>query len=194
MIGVWSTKIVHGEIFGARQDPSLEWPTCVKLFKDKMYLEERLCVPMGLQNKLVRDHHSFLGHVGFHRLWEHMLIRFAFADQGEAKKFAQRVMGLCETCQACQRPQSLKRMVESTPMPPRLMVSVALDLFRMPTVIFQGEKFDTISVCVDRHSGWIVALPCLDKGHLRIRRLLQTNSSWRRTWIIRWMLRDINCS
>ena len=44
------------------------------------------------------------------------------------------------------------------------MKSVALDVFRMPTVEWEGKKFDTMSVCVDRHSGWIVAIPCQNKG------------------------------
>jgi hypothetical protein len=44
------------------------------------------------------------------------------------------------------------------------MVNVAIDLFRMPSVFFKGERFDTMAVCVDRHSGWIVATPHLDKG------------------------------
>ena len=44
------------------------------------------------------------------------------------------------------------------------MESVALDVFRMPTVTFEKEKFDTMVACVDRHSGWIVAIPCQNKG------------------------------
>ena len=47
---------------------------------------------------------------------------------------------------------------------PRLMYSVCIDLFRLPPVTHEGEKFDTLAVCVDRHSGWIIAVPCLDKG------------------------------
>ena len=44
------------------------------------------------------------------------------------------------------------------------MVSVALDIFRLPFVLSRGKSFDSVSVCVDRHSGWIVAVPCLNKG------------------------------
>ena len=74
------------------------------------------------------------------------------------------VMQQCEVCQACQRPSRHLGPIAHTPIPPRVMESVALDVFRMPTVIFEKEKFVTMVVCVDRHSGWIVAIPCLNKG------------------------------
>ena len=40
----------------------------------------------------------------------------------------------------------------------------ALDIFRLPLVLSRGKSFDSLAVCVDRHSGWIVAVPCLNKG------------------------------
>ena len=51
-----------------------------------------------------------------------------------------------------------------TPIPARIMVSVALDIFRLPLVLSRGKSFDSVAVCVDRHSGWIVAVTCLNKG------------------------------
>ena len=44
------------------------------------------------------------------------------------------------------------------------MSHVSIDLFRMPPVEFEGQNFDTMIVCVDRHSGWIVAIPTQNKG------------------------------
>ena len=44
------------------------------------------------------------------------------------------------------------------------MVSVALDIFRLPLVLSRGKSFDSVAVCIDRHSSWIVAVPCLNKG------------------------------
>ena len=73
-------------------------------------------------------------------------------------------MGECVTCQASQRGVVLKTLIESTPIPPKAMAHVAIDLFRMPRVLFEGEEYDSVVVCVDRHSGWIVAIPCLNKG------------------------------
>ena len=49
-------------------------------------------------------------------------------------------------------------------MPRRPMLHVALDLFRMSAVKVGESLFDTMAVCVDRHSGWVIAIPCLNKG------------------------------
>lgn len=141
-----------------------DWPTGIKKFGDKMYFEEKLCVPTSLQNWLIREHHSFQGHVGFTRQWPNMSVRYAWADEAQAKEFTKKVMGQCQTCQACSRAVSLESAVEPTPIPPAVMQSVAIDLFSMPLVRFEGQTFDTMVVCVDRHSGWIVAVPCLGKG------------------------------
>ncbi len=48
--------------------------------------------------------------------------------------------------------------------PPRVMHAVALDIFNMPQTQHEGQKYDQILVCVDQHSGWVVAEPCLAKG------------------------------
>ena len=39
------------------------------------------------------------------------------------------------------------------------MCSVCLDLFSLTPVEQNGQILDTLIVCVDRHSGWIVAIP-----------------------------------
>ena len=57
-----------------------------------------------------------------------------------------------------------KAHIRSNPIPPYLMSSVAVDLFSMPEVTYEQHKFDTIALCVDRLSGWITAVPCLNKG------------------------------
>ena len=54
--------------------------------------------------------------------------------------------------------------IESTPIPPAPMTSVAIDLFKMPHVRYEGGEYNMMAVCVDRHSGWLVAVPCLEKG------------------------------
>ena len=48
--------------------------------------------------------------------------------------------------------------------PPYLGHSVAIDLFRLPETVYEGKRYDSNIVCVDRLSGWIVAVPGLDKG------------------------------
>ncbi len=44
------------------------------------------------------------------------------------------------------------------------MDSVAVDLFAIPSVIFEGEEYDTVIVCVCRASGYILAEPARNKG------------------------------
>ena len=39
------------------------------------------------------------------------------------------------------------------------MVSVAIDLFYLPEITWEGKTYDSIVLCVDRHSGWVVAVP-----------------------------------
>ena len=48
--------------------------------------------------------------------------------------------------------------------PSLLMDSVSLDMFAMPEVTFEGQKYDYMCVCVDRESGWMIATPYLEKG------------------------------
>ena len=72
---------------------------------------------------------------------------------------------LCETCQACEPPhQPLKLKVMSTPIPPHIMTSVAIDLFVMPEVEQDGGRWNVFAACVDRHSGWCVATMHHTKG------------------------------
>ena len=129
-----------------------------------MYYENRLCVPTDFTWAYIRGQHSFHGHVGADRLWYHFEPMVEFADTEMAKKFTNVVGEQCETCQATRRARKLAGPWEPTPVPPRLMYSVCLDLFYLPPVEHEGEVFDTLAVCVDRHSGWIIGVPCLNKG------------------------------
>jgi hypothetical protein len=44
------------------------------------------------------------------------------------------------------------------------MESVAFDVFHVGPTTYEDQKYDSMVVCVDRHSGWMTALPCLNKG------------------------------
>ena len=46
-----------------------------------------------------------------------------------------------------------------TAMPEAPMRSVAMDVFAMPEVTVEGETYDCVILAVDRHSGYIVAVP-----------------------------------
>ena len=93
---------------------------------------------------------EFAGKVGFERQWDSLSQQYEWADLGEAKQFARRVMSHCETCQACQRAGNLRSMIEHTSIPPAVMQSVALDAFMMPPVMSNSDRYDCIVVCVDK--------------------------------------------
>ena len=60
--------ITWGETWKETRNGDVEWPPDVKVFDDKMYFEERLCIPIDLQKPWIRLHHSQLAHVGADRL------------------------------------------------------------------------------------------------------------------------------
>ena len=152
------------DIEAAKVDKTKSWPSGFQLNAGKLLLHQKIAVPTSLQQSLVWQYHNFLGHVGFERLWGHMERRLTWADESNARKLAKLVSQQCETCQACQPPLTLKTRIKPTPIPPHVMSHVAIDLFRMPPVEFEGQKFDTLIACVDRHSGWIVAIPTQNLG------------------------------
>ena len=51
-----------------------------------------------------------------------------------------------------------------TPIPDRFMASVCLDIFSMPVTEWRGQHFDAFLLCVDRHSGWMLAKPTQKVG------------------------------
>ena len=144
--------------------PDAEWPKGFQLLEGKMFWKGRLCIPLSFFTAFIREQHAAIGHVGADRLWDHLETNYEFAMVGDAKIYCSRVMRECETCQAAQRSHRLAGPQEPTPVPSRLMGHVAIDVFVMPEVTHEGEKFDRMVVCVDRLSGWMVAIPCLDKG------------------------------
>jgi len=130
-----------------------------------MYKEGKLMVPTDLVGRVMRQLHSHFGHPGGPKLWAQLERAYLFPDPAEAKKMAKRVKTECEICQITEASMGpYKAHVRPSPIPPALMSSVCVDLFAMPQVTVGGQKFDTIALCVDRLSGWIVAIPCLDRG------------------------------
>ena len=53
---------------------------------------------------------------------------------------------------------------DPVPIPPKLMDSVAVDIFAMPASTFEGTIYDCFVACVDRLSGWIITIPMTRKG------------------------------
>ena len=150
--------------FGETQDAECDWPKGFQVREDRMYFEGKLCIPSSLQNPWIRGQHEFLGHVGPDRLWYSVEAKFEWADKVKAKKAVFDMMKQCDTCQACQRPVTLLGPMEPTFVPKHIIQSVAIDIFAMPKTEVEGVAYNCMEVCVDRHSGWIVAVPCLAEG------------------------------
>ena len=73
----------------------------------------------------------------------------------------------CSVCQACNSDnRNIKWEAQWTPVPDQPMESVAMDIFSMPEVHIGKETFDCVVLCVDRHSGYVVAVPARKKGLL----------------------------
>ncbi len=51
-----------------------------------------------------------------------------------------------------------------TPIPPAPFLSVCVDIFSLTEVSWQNQSYDSLVLCVDRHSGWMIAQPTLKKG------------------------------
>ena len=71
----------------------------------------------------------------------------------------------CLTCQSCDPPNwSLDSPIEPTLVLTHLMSNVCVDIFSLPTAKWGGQTFDSMLVCVDRLSGWMLARPCNKVG------------------------------
>jgi hypothetical protein len=156
-----------GDVLEAVTSPGVEWPKGVQILDDRLYLDARLCVPTPLVGRVIREHHSVAGHPGGDRLWAVMGRFYVFPDPTAAKKLAGRVKAQCEVCQSSDPSrQPFKVPIEPFPVPPYLMDSVSVDLFSMPEVSVAGKVYDTLVLCVDRESGWMVGTAHRGKGLL----------------------------
>ena len=68
----------------------------------------------------------------------------------------------CNDCAVCRATKSPNHSTAGNPVytaiPEAPMCSIAMDVFAMPEVMVEGEKYDYIISAVDRASGYIVAV------------------------------------
>ena len=131
---------VWKQVQGSQVNRNVPWPSGIQVHDGRLYKDQKWLVPSSLQKGFIRQHHDFLGHVGFERLWSHISHRFSWANDHEAKRTAEKVMEECEVCQACQPPLYLKPRIRPFPSPPQVMSDFAIDLFKLPHVEFEGKK------------------------------------------------------
>ena len=141
-------------------DPEQDWPKGYQLYEGKIMFEGRLCVPIDRTWEVIEAHHVWNAHQGVERLIPDLNLHYKFVRGTRLAAIAARVRQECQVCQACLRPNwALKGPISMTPILPRVMASVCLDIFAMPMVEWDREFYNGILLCVDRHSGWIVARP-----------------------------------
>ena len=91
--------------------------------------------------------------------------RFCFPGQGNLRAVCAQVKRACAACAQCDPPHRRRYgKIARFPVPMRIWDSISLDIFSMPEERVEGELFDAIIVCVDRNSGWIIAIPTRKLG------------------------------
>ena len=116
-------------------------------------------------DEVIRTFHCATNYLGVRKTVRSLNRRFAFSPPlrlGEAVKADRRK---CLTCQDCDPPNWEGDLpIEHTPVPPHLMSSVAIDIFSLPPTQWKGKSYDSLLLCVDRLSGWMIARPCTGTG------------------------------
>ena len=111
--------------------------------------------------------------------WHHLMMQPGVRKQAldMQRRFEIDQMGLynaikkvrkgCSVCQTCNPDyRNATGEAQRTPVPDQPMESVAMDVFSMPEVHIGKGTFDCVVLCVDRHSGYVVAVPARKRGSL----------------------------
>ena len=141
-------------------DPTSDWPADYKLVRAKLYYQERLCVPEALRQRVLEEYHAVMGHLGPERLALDARRQFEFPPGTDPLVILRRVKRECMVCQASERPLAPSQgPIAMTAIPERFFSSVSIDVFQLPIAEWRGSHYDAFLMCVDRHSGWMVARP-----------------------------------
>ena len=160
----WSDDYAASEHWGrywnAVSTPSDdEWPEGLNEDGDKLFLKDKLLVPETRMVELVDHwHNAQLMHSGRDKMRQDLEWRFKFPPGYYAilDKY-------CSHCAVCRATKSPNHSKAGNPVYTAIleapMWSVAMDVFAMPEVTMEGETYDCVILAVDRHSGYIVAVP-----------------------------------
>ena len=163
----WSEAYCNSPEWGYAWDdthePNGTWPEGFRLHSGRLYLAEKLCVPEDHVQSVIRDFHLQKGHAGVERLVKMLPNTFAFPPFSPGTSLRSIVMAVkkaCHSCQLCDAPTWASRgKFEFTPIPEHPFISVCVDIFSLPQVTWREANYDQVLVCVDRHTGWIIAIP-----------------------------------
>ena len=136
-----------------------EWPEGLTEDGDKLFLKDKLLVPENRMEELIDNwHKAQLMHPGRDKMQQDLEWRFKFPPGYYAL-----LDKYCSDCAVCRAMKSPNHSTAGNPVytaiPEAPMRSVAMDVFPMPEVTVEGETYDCVILAVDRHSGYIVAVP-----------------------------------
>ena len=136
-----------------------EWPEGLTEDGDKLFLKDKLLVPENRMEELIDHwHNAQLMHPGRDKMQQDLEWRFKFPPGYYAL-----LDKYCSDCAVCRARKSPNHSTAGNPVytaiPEAPMRSVAMDVFAMPEVTVDGETYDCVILAVDRHSGYIVAVP-----------------------------------
>ena len=168
----WTDDYAKSEAFAAEYravtdpDDGQKWPKGLTEEGGKLYRNGKLLVPESRVLELCEAWHHHMMHPGVKKQALDMQRRFDI-DQIGLYTAIKKVRKGCSVCQACNPDnRNVKGEAQWTPVPDQPMESVAMDVFSMPEVHIGKETFDCVVLCVDRHSGYVVAVPARKKGLL----------------------------
>ena len=168
----WTDDYAKSEAFAAEYravtdpDDGQKWPEGLTEEDGKLYRNGKLLVPESRVLELCEAWHHHMLHPGVKKQALDMQRRFEI-DHIVLYTAIKKVRKGCSVCQACNPDnRNVKGEPQWTPVPDQPMESVAMDVFSMPEVHIGKETFDCVVLCVDRHSGYVVAVPARKKGLL----------------------------
>ena len=147
------------------QNPEASWTYGVQIHDGKIYFQGKLCVPESLTQRILWEFHIASGHLGIHRMTKEVDHRYIFPTSVQHTSIIDTIRRTCTICQASAPPRHPREgNLQHFPVPERAMHTVCLDIFSMPPTSWEGNEYDSILLCVDRLSGWIVASPTTKLG------------------------------
>ena len=160
----WTDDYAKSEAFAAEYravtdpDDEQKWPKGLTEEDGKLYRNGKLLVPESRVLELCEAWHHHMMHPGVRKQALDMQRRLEI-DQIGLYNPIKKVRKGCSVCQACS-PDSWNVTGEAqwTPVPDQPMESLATDVFSMPEVHIGKETFHCVVLCVDRPSGYVVAV------------------------------------
>ena len=136
-----------------------EWPEGLTEDGDELFVKDKLLVPENRMEELIDHwHNSQLMHPGRDKMQQDLEWRFKFPPGYYAL-----LDKYCSDCALCRATKSPNHSTAGNPVytaiPEAPMRSVAMDVFAMPEVTVDGKTYDCVILSVDRHSGYITAVP-----------------------------------